>query len=247
MRSVYFDILNELGLEAIAVAADSGAIGDSLSEEFMVLAEFGEDTILYDEQTKTGFNVEILEKENYEEYLAKEYGIVDISKLKRVKAVEVGHIFQLGDKYSRTMNCTYIGKDGRPYYYQMGCYGIGVSRLVGLIYELSTIRNENGDFKGVTLPRHLSPFKYYIVAPDKNQELQDKATKLYNTLLEKGIDAILDDTDNSFGSKIRNAGIYGVNDIIIFNNRLEEGKIQLEYFNSDEKQEVNYVDFINNL
>ncbi len=74
------------------------------SEEFMMISSIGEDTILYDDKTKIALNTEVLEKENYKEYLKEEYGIEDISNLKEVRAIEIGHIFQLGTKYSDSMN-----------------------------------------------------------------------------------------------------------------------------------------------
>ena len=123
IRQAYLEIFRKIGLDLIPVAADNGAIGGKKSEEFMLLSPIGEDTILYDEQTKTALNTEILERENYEQYLKEEYGITDISRLEKRKAIELGHIFQLGTKYSETMNGTYIAQDGKSALYYMGCYG----------------------------------------------------------------------------------------------------------------------------
>ena len=130
MRNAYIEIFDKLGLDVIPVAADSGNIGGKKSEEFMLLSEIGEDTILYDPATKTALNTEILEKENYEQYLKEEYGITDISKLEKRKSIELGHIFQLGTKYSEIMNATYTSQDGQELPFYMGCYGIGVVELL---------------------------------------------------------------------------------------------------------------------
>ena len=113
MKKAYLRIFERIGLDVIPVAADNGVIGGKKSEEFMLLSDIGEDTILYDENTKKAVNTEILEREDYKEYLKKEYGINDIDSLKPKKSVELGHIFQLGTKYSETMNAKYADKDGR--------------------------------------------------------------------------------------------------------------------------------------
>ena len=90
VKKAYFDAFEELNLDLVAVAADNGTIGGTRSEEMMVISESGEDTILYD--GKVGLNTEVLEKENYQEYLKKEYNITDIANLNRLKAIELGHI-----------------------------------------------------------------------------------------------------------------------------------------------------------
>ena len=109
-------------------------MGGKKSEEFMLISDQGEDKILYNEEKKIGLNTEILEKENYMEYLKEEYGIEDISDFKEIRTMELGHIFQLGTRYSEMMNGKYTDKEGKESLYYMGCYGIGVSRtLAGFI------------------------------------------------------------------------------------------------------------------
>lgn len=105
LKIAYKNIFERLGLNVFPVAADNGAIGGKKSEEYMMISQIGEDTVLYDSKTGQGFNIEIKEKDNFIDYL-KDYGIEDISSLKEEKTVELGHIFQLGTKYSETMNAT---------------------------------------------------------------------------------------------------------------------------------------------
>ncbi len=146
MRRAYLSLFRRIGLDIIPVAADSGAIGGKKSEEFMMLSDLGEDTILYDEETGLGFNTEIQEKEDYETYLKEEYGISDLSKLKPRRTIELGHIFQLGTKYSESMNnATFTDENSEEIPYCMGCYGIGVSRTVATIYEKSILNGKNND------------------------------------------------------------------------------------------------------
>ena len=89
IRDAYLKIAEDLGMQIIPVVADNGDMGGKKSEEFMLISDIGEDTILYDEETGIGLNTEILERENYEEYLKDEYGITDISKLQTKKSIEI--------------------------------------------------------------------------------------------------------------------------------------------------------------
>ena len=101
VRDAYLEIAKRVGMKIIPVVADNGAMGGKKSEEFMLISPIGEDTILYDEETGTALNTEILERPDYAEYLKNEYGITDISKLRQTKSIEIGHIFQLGTRYTK--------------------------------------------------------------------------------------------------------------------------------------------------
>ena len=135
IRKAYLEIFKILELNVKPVAADSGAMGGNLSEEFMLESPIGEDTILVDKASGVAFNTEILEREDADEYLREKYGIQDKENVEAKKSIELGHIFQLGTKYSKAMNANYIDKDGNEKVLYMGCYGIGVSRTVATIYE----------------------------------------------------------------------------------------------------------------
>ena len=203
---------------------------------FMFVSPIGEDTILYDENRKIALNTEVLEKENYEEYLKEEYGIEDISNLKTTKAIEVGHIFQLGTKYSDSMNIGFIDKDNKQKPYYMGCYGIGVSRLVAAIYENSVIKDENGNVTGISLPEQVAPYKIQIIPKLDNEEKVKEAEKLYNDFAGK---AILDDRDNmSMGAKIKDCKILGTPYMVILGDKVEKGMAELENTKTGEKQVV---------
>lgn len=236
VRNAYIKIGEKLGIELLPVIADNGAMGGKKSEEFMFISPIGEDTILYDENRKIALNTEVLEKENYEEYLKEEYGIEDISNLKTTKAIEVGHIFQLGTKYSDSMNIGFIDKDNKQKPYYMGCYGIGVSRLVAAIYENSVIKDENGNVTGISLPEQVAPYKIQIIPKLDNEEKVKEAEKLYNDFAGK---AILDDRDNmSMGAKIKDCKILGTPYMVILGDKVENGMAELENTKTDEKQVV---------
>ena len=180
VRNAYINIGKRLGIDLLPVIANNGAMGGKKSEEFMLVSAIGEDTILYDESRKIALNTEVLEKEDYEEYLKEEYEIEDISNLKTTKAIEVGHIFQLGTKYSDSMNIGFVDKDNTQKPYYMGCYGIGVSRLVAAIYENSVIRDEKGTAAGISLPEQIAPYIVQIIPKLDNKQKVKDAEKIYN-------------------------------------------------------------------
>ena len=238
VKKAYFDIFNEMNLDLVAVAADNGSIGGTRSEEMMVISESGEDTILYD--GKVGLNTEVLEKDNYEEYLKREYNITDISNLSRLKAIELGHIFALGTKYSESMNIKFVGEDNQIKPFYMGCYGIGVSRVLGVLYENNLIRS-NGEIVGFSLPLSVAPYYLYIIS---NNERSNEASGLYNKLTSENIPVIIDDTNDSIGKKIRNAKVLGIPYIAILGNSTNENQIELEFTKDDSKEIIDTVSVI---
>lgn len=248
IRKAYLEIFETIGLKAIPVAADNGSMGGKKSEEFMLLAPIGEDTILYDTETGIALNTEILERENYEEYLEKEYGITDISRLEKRKAIELGHIFQLGTKYSETMNGTYTAQDGKQALYYMGCYGIGISRTVATIYEESVLKDENGKVQGFVLPESVAPYKLQIIPKMDNEEKVKEANELYTKLSEKGIGAILDDRNiGSIGVKIKDCKVLGTPYMAVLGDKIETGKVELENVRTGEKEVITIEDLISKL
>lgn len=224
IKEVYFKTFKEIGLDIVMVAADNGSMGGSNSEEVMALSRIGEDTILFDSETNQGLNVEVLEKENAEGYLKENYGIENVSALNQEKACELGHIFALGTKYSEAMNIKFIDdkNESKPFY--MGCYGIGVSRVLGLIYENNVIK-ENDKVVGFSIPVSVTPYYLYIISNDKKKSI---AENMYKQFEDKDIEVIIDDVKGSIGEKIRNAKILGIPYIAIIGNNTEDGFVEIE-------------------
>lgn len=234
IRETYFKAFNEIGLDIVAVAADNGSMGGKNSEEIMAISTIGEDTILFDEETKQGLNVEVLEKDNAEEYLKENYGINDVKKLKEKKACELGHIFALGTKYTESMNINFIDNENNSKPFYMGCYGIGVSRVLGLIYENNAIK-ENEKVVGVSLPLSVTPYYLYIISNDKKKE---SAEELYSKFNDKDIEVIIYDVKGSIGEKIRNAKVLGIPYIAIMGNNTEDGYVEIERTRDGAKKTV---------
>lgn len=238
IRKAYMEIFEILGLKALPVAADSGAMGGNQSEEFMLLSPIGEDTILFDKKTGIAFNTEILEREDANEYLKEKYGIEDTKDVESKKSIELGHIFQLGTKYSKSMNATYVDKDGKEQLLYMGCYGIGISRVVATIYESYVLKNEKDEATGISLPVSVAPYLLQIVAKDEKME---EAEKLYNILMEHNIPVILDDRKQGMlGAKIKDCTMLGTPYMLVLGNKSEEGVYEIE--NTATKEKKSYTE-----
>lgn len=238
IRKAYMEIFEILGLKALPVAADSGAMGGNQSEEFMLLSPIGEDTILFDKKTGIAFNTEILEREDADEYLKEKYGIEDTKDVESKKSIELGHIFQLGTKYSKSMNATYVDKDGKEQLLYMGCYGIGISRVVATIYESYVLKNEKDEATGISLPVNVAPYLLQIVAKDEKME---EAEKLYNIFMEHNIPVILDDRKQGMlGAKIKDCTMLGTPYMLVLGNKSEEDIYEIE--NTATKEKKSYTE-----
>ena len=229
LRKAFLEIFERIGLKVIPIVADNGAMGGKKSEEFMLISEQGEDKILYDESTGIGLNTEILEREDYEQYLKAEYGIEDISNFKEIRTMELGHIFQLGTRYSEMMNGKYINQEGKEALYYMGCYGIGVSRTVAALYEQCLIKDEKWGPCGFVLPKSVAPYLLQIVPKLESEEKVAVANKLYQKLQEKGIGVILDDRENlTIGAKIKDAKVLGTPYLVVIGDKTEGENLIVE-------------------
>ena len=236
VRKAFLEIFERIGMNVIPIVADNGAMGGKKSEEFMLISEQGEDKILYDEETGIGLNTEILEKENYQEYLKEEYGIENISNFKEIRTMELGHIFQLGTRYSEMMNGKYINQEGKETLYYMGCYGIGVSRTVAALYEQCLINDSKWGPCGFSLPETIAPYKVQIIPKMDNEEKVKMAIELYERLKKECIGAVLDDRENmNIGAKIKDCKVLGTPYLIVLGDKTEGENLELENTKTGEK------------
>ncbi|CCB79879.1 prolyl-tRNA synthetase [Helicobacter bizzozeronii CIII-1] len=139
------------------------------------------------------------------------------------KSIEVGHIFKLGNKYSKSLNATYLDQEGKAQFFEMGCYGIGVSRL------LSAILEQHSDEKGCVWSKASAPFEVVIiVANSKDAQLEALGESLYQELLSAGIDVLLDDRTDRFGAKMADFELMGCcYAIIVGNQALQSGSLEI--------------------
>lgn len=154
------------------------------------------------------------------------------------RGIEVGHIFQLGDKYSKALNCSVLGKEGKPVTLMMGCYGIGVSRIIAAAIE------QNHDDNGIIWAEpqdkadSIAPF-YVAIVPMKSKDgvAEQKAEELYQTLKSRGINVLLDDRDERPGVKFADLELIGIpHRIVVSERNLAEGKY--EYVNRANGEKV---------
>ena len=224
MRNTYKKVLERMSLEYKIVSADSGAIGGDASEEFHVLAETGEDTIAVSNSSEYAINTEVLLKEG-DDISSLEgkpspdgKGIIEIKK-----GIEVGHIFQLGKVYAEDMKANVLNNEGKASTLYMGCYGIGVSRLVAATIE------QNNDEKGIIWPQSVAPFDINIIAIgfQKDEKIAKASNSLYKELTNMGYEVLLDDRKDGYGTKIKDSELIGIPlNIIIGKKFIEKEEIE---------------------
>ena len=155
------------------------------------------------------------------------------------RGIEVGHIFQLGTKYSEAMKATVQGEDGKNHVMMMGCYGIGVSRIVAAAIE------QCHDENGIVWPEAIAPFNVVIVPMNmhKSPKVQAAAEKIYADLKAAGIDVLFDDRKERPGVMFADAELIGIpHTIVIGEKNLDNGQVEYKYRKTGEKQMINYCD-----
>jgi prolyl-tRNA synthetase len=154
--------------------------------------------------------------------------------LTSTRGIEVGHIFKLGLKYSEAMNATFLDKDGKEKFMVMGCYGIGVGRTVAAAIE------QGYDENGMILPLAIAPFEVEVLPVNSShRETIELADNVYRTLLDKGIDTILDDRNERPGIKFKDCDLIGIPlRVTIGERNLKEGFVEIKQRNEKESQRV---------
>jgi prolyl-tRNA synthetase len=142
------------------------------------------------------------------------------------RGIEVGHIFYLGTKYSKAMNATFLDVNGKPQFMEMGCYGIGITRLPAAAIE------QNHDAKGIIWPDAIAPFTVVLcpISPDRFADVKAAADMLYESLLEAGVDVILDDRNERPGAMFADWELIGVPHRVTIGDRaLKDGKVEYQH------------------
>ncbi len=247
----YLKTFKRLDLKAIPMAADTGPIGGNLSHEFIILAETGESKIFTDKRI---FEVDTkdtkLEKKSLDDMRKKfeqYYSVTDekfnkeefekkVSNENRLttKGIEVGHIFYFGDKYSKPMGASVDLPGGKKDFVKMGSYGIGVSRLVGAIIE-AKYDEKNEVMKW---PISIAPYDLSIIPMiNKNDNAAlDKANNIYLELEKNNIEAIIDDTDENFSSKIKKMNLIGAPYQIIIGKQTDGDLLEFKETGKDSQK-----------
>lgn len=154
-------------------------------------------------------------------------------KVKFAKGIEIGQIFKLGTIYSEKMNGTYLDENGKAKPYIMGCYGIGVSRVIAAIIE------QNNDENGIIWPKEVAPYLVHLVCLDMKKDVQkETAEKIYNKLLEEKVEVLYDDRIERPGVKFNDADLIGLPIQIIVGRKADEGIIEIKVRKTGEREEV---------
>ena len=195
VKRAYFRVFERLGLVAKATEASGGSFSNKISYEFMILTDAGEDDILYCDACEFCVNAEIAKGEK-EGATCTRCGKGTLAK---ARASEAGNVFDLGQKYGKDFDLAFTARDGSRQHPVMGCYGIGISRLMGIIVE------KFHDEKGIIWPASAAPFPAHLI------ELGGaSAADLYKDLQAKGVEVLYDDRDASAGQKFADADLIGL-------------------------------------
>jgi prolyl-tRNA synthetase len=141
------------------------------------------------------------------------------------RGIEVGHVFYLGTKYSKAMNATFLDETGKPQFFEMGCYGIGVTRILGAAIE------QGHDERGIVWPASIAPFEVVIcpIGMDRSPEVKAAAEALYGQLLAQGVDVLLDDRGERPGAMFADWELIGVPLRVVFSDRgLKAGTVEVQ-------------------
>jgi prolyl-tRNA synthetase len=236
MYDAYMKIFTRLGLRFRPVLADNGQIGGAFSHEFQVLAESGEDIVVYSDGSDYAANIE--RAENQEGTTPVKEGDTSpdgLGKLRFARGIEVGHIFQLGDTYSKSMNLSVLGEDGKALHPQMGCYGIGVSRIVAACIE------QNHDDRGIIWPPAMAPFQIVIIPMQlhKAYRVREKAFELYEKLRFMGFDVLMDDRKERAGVMFSDMDLLGIpHRLVISEKGIDAGTVEYKNRTSDSIEHI---------
>ena len=238
MKDAYISIFDEIGLDYRIVKADSGNIGGDVSEEFHILADSGEDLIAVSDSSDFAANVEVLNYDKDPSELEGKKSPDGKGKLKIKRGIEVGHIFQLGQKYSQAMNVGVKDMNGNSIHPFMGCYGIGVSRIVAAAIE------QNHDDRGIQWPDKITPFGVNIICLDpESDEILKVCSEIYSILQKSGFEPLLDDRDIRAGIKFKEHELLGIPySIIIGPNNFKNTKLEFGIRAQNEKIDMKLDD-----
>ncbi|MFH1798547.1 MAG: proline--tRNA ligase [Candidatus Omnitrophota bacterium] len=221
MYGAYCRIFERCALPYLAVEADPGLMGGTVSHEFMVPSNIGEDKVFKCSGCDYAASMEIAEK-----------GVTSgglCPKCKKAKgeiinAIEIGHTFKLGTKYSKPLNASFLDEKGKENFIVMGCYGIGVNRILAAFIETSH------DADGIIWPESISPYEIVVIPlRSDNKAVQAEAERVYGELKEHGFDVLIDDRDKSAGIKFKDADLIGFpTQVIIGEKSFKQNKVEVK-------------------
>jgi prolyl-tRNA synthetase len=240
MKVVYSNVFKRVGIGRLTyLTYASGGTFSRFSHEFQTICEAGEDIIYihkddYGKGLKMGQGHAAINKEIYTDDLKKDLGLK--GNFEEKKAIEVGNIFTLGTKFSKPFDLKYVDKNGDNKMVFMGSYGIGLSRLMGVIVEL------NNDYHGIIWPEAVAPFKVHLLDLVSDRKESDK---IYNKMIRKGIEVLYDDRDKSPGEKFAEADLIGIPwRLVVSQKSIAKDSVELKKRQSDKMELVKTKEII---
>ncbi|MEI6842968.1 MAG: aminoacyl--tRNA ligase-related protein [bacterium] len=225
----YERVFERVGLGDITfrTIAAGGSFTTGLTDEFQTLSKAGEDTIYIDKGKKLAINKEVYTDEN----IAK-FGL-DKNSLEEGKSIEVGNIFPLGSKYSDALGLKIKDENGVEQSVIMGCYGIGLGRVMGTIAEVFA------DDKGLVWPKEVAPFAVHLVRLGDSDEVTTFADDMYAKLRKSSVETLYDDRDLRAGEKFADSDLIGIPvRLVVSEKTIKEGKVEMKYRTESESQLV---------
>ena len=248
--NAYIKCFKRMGLKVVPLQADTGPIGGDLSHEFHIVANTGESGIFYDKKFDELNNQGQITPENTKDLYAMADDMHDADKcplsdtdLVATRGIEVGHIFNFADKYSKPMKANVVDKEGKSTAVNCGAYGIGVSRLVGALIEA------NHDDKGIIWPESVAPFKVGIINLKAGFEGCDKiCEQLYQKLSDSGVEVLYDDKNDRAGVKFARMDLIGLPYQLIVGLKLsEQNKVEFKNRKTGETAELSIEEALQKL
>ena len=235
VKEAYKKIFGRLGLDSKVTEASGGAFSEKISYEFEVLTDAGEANILY--CPSCDFCVNVDDIATYKE--GDKCPRCGNDKLKPALASEVGNVFDLGQKYTRAFDLMYVDQNGEKHYPIMGCYGIGISRTMGVIVE------KFHDDKGIIWPENVAPFRVSLISMNNAAE---KAAEIYDVLTAAGVEVLWDDRDLSAGVKFADADLIGnPYRVVVGQKSLALGGVELKKRGEEEMEIVAVEEIVKRL
>lgn len=214
----YTKIFNRVGLKILVSQASGGSIGGDITYEFQVPALVGEDIVFFCESCGYAINRQFAEEKKVKNTCPECRG-----KLDETNAIEAGQVFSLGTKYSKAMGATFVDKDGKEKPIIMGCYGIGIGRLMAAIVEVFH------DEKGIIWSENVAPFNVHLVSIGSDTKVTKKADEIYEKLTKKGEEVLYDEREESPGVKLADADLIGIPQRwIVSENTLKKDSIEIK-------------------
>jgi prolyl-tRNA synthetase len=217
-KAAYQKVFDRLGIgEQTYLTSASGGSFSKYSHEFQTLSEAGEDTIYLDRHKKLAINKEVFTDEVIADLGLKR------DELEEVRAIEVGNIFSLGTKFSKPFQLTVADEKGELVTLIMGCYGIGITRLMGTIAELLS------DDRGLVWPANIAPFKVYLARLGDSPDVIKAADELYAKITDAGVEVLYDDRDIHAGAKLADADLLGLpKRVVVSEKTITAGQVELK-------------------